>query len=64
MTVNAMAEGRLTYVFKNGIISAPELGAVTTSTSCECSRGSIIGVVVRHKENQCGDITFVSRKIV
>jgi hypothetical protein len=32
-TVNAIAEGRLTYVFKKGIISAPELGAVTTRTS-------------------------------
>jgi hypothetical protein len=62
--VNAIAEGRLTYVFKNGIISAPELGAVTTRTSCEYSRGSIIGVVIRHRKSQCGDITFVSRKIV
>ena len=34
MTVNAMAEGKLTYVFKKGIISAPEFGAVTTNTSC------------------------------
>lgn len=32
-TVNAMADGRLTYVFRKGMISAPELGAVTTSTS-------------------------------
>ena len=31
--VKPMAAGRLTYVFKKGIISAPELGAVTTSTS-------------------------------
>lgn len=31
--VKAMAEGRFTYVFKKGIISAPELGAVTTRTS-------------------------------
>lgn len=34
MTVNAIAEGKLTYVFKKGIISAPEFGAVTTNTSC------------------------------
>ena len=31
--VNAIAPGRLTYVLRNGMISAPEPGAVTTSTS-------------------------------
>lgn len=39
MTVNAMAEGKLTYVFKKGIISAPEFGAVTTNTSCYKQNG-------------------------
>jgi hypothetical protein len=29
-----MAMGRLTHVFRKGMISAPEPGAVTTSTSC------------------------------
>lgn len=31
--MNATAPGRLTYVFRNGITSAPLCGAVTTSTS-------------------------------
>ena len=29
-----MAIGKLTQVFKNGMVSAPLPGAVTTSTSC------------------------------
>jgi hypothetical protein len=29
-----MAIGKLTHVFRKGMISAPEPGAVTTSTSC------------------------------
>lgn len=33
-TVNPMAIGRLTHVFKKGMTSAPLPGAVTTSTSC------------------------------
>ena len=32
-TVNAIAPGKLTYVLRKGMISAPDLGAVTTSTS-------------------------------
>ncbi len=34
-TVKPIAMGRLTHVFRKGMISAPEPGAVTTSTSCE-----------------------------
>lgn len=38
-TVKPMAMGRLTQVLRKGMISAPEPGAVTTSTSCAHAAG-------------------------
>ena len=43
--VNPMAAGRLTQVFRNGMISAPLPGAVTTSTSCRALTAAVGRVV-------------------
>lgn len=63
-TVKAMAEGRLTYVFKKGMISAPELGAVTTRTSWIYQRCDRCYKRDKWYDLRGVSLTFVSRKIV
>lgn len=48
-----MAIGRLTQVFRKGMISAPEPGAVTTSTSCR--EGSTMETLVKGDREPDGE---------